>query len=132
MDLSDQCREVRVVVYGIIGELCLLVHRNLRIFANFKLLLIHEPPLPGPFHPVSAIRVDENEPVATVCPSNFDQQGHIEYNRSDVRTLVVLPNQFFGSFEDERMEHIIQGRQTTRLAKDNLRELPAVDIAGSV
>jgi hypothetical protein len=83
LDLPDQRREVRVVVYGIIGQLGLRVQRNLKFFANFDPSLITSC-LPGSAGTLDGIALHEDQPVTTARPSNFHEQGHIEYNRLDM------------------------------------------------
>ncbi len=115
--MPDQRQEVRIVVYGIIGQLCLLVQRNLKIFANFDFLLI-ETYLSGSLGSSSAIALHKNQPVATIRPSDFNQQGHIKYNRLGMCTMIVLCDEPLGSLQDARMDHFVQGGQLTFIGKD--------------
>ncbi len=129
LDLPDQRREVRIVVYGIIGQLRLLVQRNLKFFANFDFLLIQEARLFGSAGPLCPVALDENQPIATVRPSNFHQQGHVKYNRSGRSTVIILNNQLLGSFQYARMNHFVQSAQFLGIGKNYLRQLGPVDLA---
>ena len=128
LDLPDQCQEVRIVVYGIIGQLCLLVHRNLKIFANFDFPFIREAPALEPVGSPVAVAFHKDQSITAVCPSNFDQQGHIKYNRFGMCTLIVLGNQFLGSLEYARMDHFVQRGQFLLIGKDKPGQFPAVDL----
>lgn len=132
MDLPDQRQEVRVVVYGIIGQLGLLVQGNLKFFANFDSLLIREAGLPGTSGPLRVVASDKEDAIATIRPSNFHQQGHIKYNRLDVFPAIILGNQFLSSRQYAGVNHFVQNTQFLRVGKDDLPQTAAVDLTRGV
>jgi len=129
LDLPDQCQEVRIVVYSIIGQLCLLVYRNLKIFANIDVLSIHAAGLPEPFVAPLPVAFYKDQSVTTVCPAYFHQQGHIEYNRFYIGVGIVPGDQFLDSFEHEGVAHLVQRGQPLSIRKDDSSQFLSVDPA---
>ncbi len=85
--------------------------------------------MPGTAGSLRAVALDENQPIATVCPSNFHQQGHVKYNRLGMSTLIILGNQLVGSFQYARVNHFVQSTQFLGVGKDDLSQLRPIDLA---
>jgi hypothetical protein len=132
LDLPDQRQEVRVVVHRIIGQLGLPVQRNLKFFANFDSVLIQETCQLRSVDPLRGIALHKDQPIATVRPSNFHQQGHIKYNRWDVWTLIILGNELLGSLQYAWVNHFVQNAQLLGVGKNDLAQPGAVDPSGRV
>jgi len=131
LDLPDQCQEVRIVVYDIIGELCLLVYRNLKIFASIDVLLIQTSDLPKSVDSPIPVTFYIDQSVTAIRPTHLNQQGDVQYNRFDTSTRTALGNPFVRSLENAGMDHLVQCGQFLWIGKYNVRQLPAVDPAGN-
>ncbi len=82
--------------------------------------------------PLRGIAFHKDQPIATVRPSNFHQQGHVKYNRLDVCTLVILGNELLGSLQYARVNYFVQCAQLLGVGKNDLPQPGAVDPAAGV
>lgn len=95
-------------------------------------MLIQKTRLLRTVSPLRGVALHKDQPIATVRPSNFHQQGHIKYNRLDVCTLSILGNELLGSLQYAWVNHFVQSAQLLGVGKDHLPQLGAVDPPGRV
>jgi len=106
-DLPDQLREVRIVVYDIIGEAGLVVQRNLKIFSNSSLVLVENAVFFRSFGPQPPVALDKNELIAAFLPPDLGQKGHVQDDGFHLALPVVTPDKSFCPLHNARVDYTI-------------------------
>jgi hypothetical protein len=127
--LTFECRQVRVVTDGIIGQRGLFVQRNLKFFSFLKLFSVETGPLAQSGEAVVLMALNKDHNIAFFIPSCFNQERGIDNNGLGIMFLLDGGDGFLDPLEGAGMNDAVKKGQFGGVTEDYASQGFAIDPA---